>query len=148
MDKEWEDEFWQGARVLPLVGKYYGTGVDIGHATIRVWDHGYHVTPSRRQLDDYGHEGKEWDDLTPEEKFDLTVDSHYETQADYDLALKIATLPDLISALADLVDEATYTHRYYREVLPESRLADLGESIERGRKALVKAYGDDEWYGI
>lgn len=147
MDKAWEDDFWQRAEVLPIGGKYYGTGVAIGHATIRVWDHLYHETPSRRQLDDYGHEGKEWDDLTPEEKFDITFDSHYETQADYDLALKIAALPDLISALADLIDEASVIYRYSHGKIVESVRAYLGESIERGRKALVKAYGDDEGGG-
>lgn len=145
MDKEWEEDFWQGAKVLPLGGKYYGTGVDVGHTAIRVWDHSYYGTPSRRQLDDYGHEGKEWDDLAPQEKLDLTCDSHYETQADYDLALKIAALPDLISALDDLIDEATFIHRYSHGKIVESLRACLGESIERARKAMAKAYGEDDW---
>jgi len=145
MDKGWEDKFWQGAEVLPLVGKYYGTGVDIGHATIRVWDHFYYGAPSRRQLDDYGHEGKEWDDLTPKERSDITCDSHYETQADYDLALKIAALPDLIRALDDLIGEANSFYRYSHGKIVESVRVYLEESIERARKAMAKAYGKDEW---
>lgn len=145
MDKAWEDEFWQGSGVLPLGGKYYGTVVNVGHTSVKVWDHLFHDTPSRRQLDDYGHEGKEWDDLTPEEKFDLTVDSHYETQADYDLALKIAALPDLISALDDLIDEATFIYRYSHGKIVESVRVYLEESIERARKAMAKAYREDDW---
>lgn len=145
MDKPWEDEFWQGSGVLPLGGKYYGTVVNVGHTSIRVWDHLFHETPSRRQLDDYGHEGREWDDLDQEEKWDITCDSHYETQADYDLALKIAALPQLISALDDLISEATFIRKHYQGTLPDSLLKGLGVTLDAARDAMAQAYGEDDW---
>lgn len=100
------DTKYEPGEVRPLGGKYYGTRVDIGHTTVTVWDHTGNSRPSDRELEDYGI--ADWDAATREQRFDITCDSHYETQEDYDLARLLAAAPRLAAALKTCADELSY----------------------------------------
>jgi hypothetical protein len=70
--------------IADLSGKYYGTKVIYGNEhEITIWTHDKDFTPSTRQL-------AYWELTLDEAKdSDMMCDSHYETQEDYDIAVKI-----------------------------------------------------------
>lgn len=85
------------AELKPLVGKYYGTEVEIsstdkafggGHVTI--WVAG-NYEPSEREivgLQEH-HELEGYDPPTQEDFDEIACDSHYETQTSYEIACKL-----------------------------------------------------------
>lgn len=142
LTRPWAEAHREPGEVLDLAGKYYGTRVDIGHTTVTVWDHSEHTQPSRRELDNNGHKGREWDELSRDERFDITCDTHYETQADYDLARLIAAAPKLLATLESAVDAINGVLIYHGYAISTPARKALTEASKAAQAAIAEAKGE------
>ena len=85
------------ATLLPLLGKYYGTEIEIyfeddpnSHTeTLTLWDTTGFI-PSIRYLEKYGYTQEDWDSGRTDD--DFICDSHFESKLTYERALKLVNL--------------------------------------------------------